>query len=92
MKTICYIKFNKYRKFKTPKKSYIFNKTLILYIICSKYGNNNCRKNSLKVLMKKNKRFIEKFKLHIKCYRIATSVENIQKVKKVELPRQMKQI
>ena len=55
METIFYIKCNKYRKFKTPKKSYIFNETLIFYIICSKYGNNNCRKNSLKVLMQKNK-------------------------------------
>ena len=55
METICYIKCNKYRKFKTPKKSYIFNETLIFYIICNKYGNNNCRKNSLKVLMQKNK-------------------------------------
>ena len=31
----------KYRKFKNPKKSYIFEKTLVLGIICSKCQNED---------------------------------------------------
>ena len=37
------IKCNKYTKFKNPKKSYIFNETLVLSIIYSECGNNNDR-------------------------------------------------
>ena len=39
MKKIYYIMHNKYRKFKNPKVSYIFDKTLVPYIICDKYGS-----------------------------------------------------
>ena len=34
------IKFNKYRKFKNPKISYIFDKTLVLSFICNKCIND----------------------------------------------------
>ena len=34
----------KYRKFKNFKISYIFEKTLVLSIICSKCGNGNEKK------------------------------------------------
>ena len=34
---------NKYEKFKNPKISYIFNETLVLSIIYSKFDNNNDR-------------------------------------------------
>ena len=37
------IKCNKYRKFKNPKKSYIFNETVVLSIIYNECGNNNDR-------------------------------------------------
>ena len=33
--------FGKYRKFKSPKVSYIFEKTLVLSIICSKLSNKD---------------------------------------------------
>ena len=38
-KKIFCIKCNKYTKFKNLKISYIFDKTLILFIICSKCGS-----------------------------------------------------
>ena len=41
-KTNC-IKFNKYKKFKNPKISYIINKTSFLSIICDKCGSNDDR-------------------------------------------------
>ena len=41
MKKIYCIKCNKYRKFKNPKISYIFNKTLVLSIICDKCGSKD---------------------------------------------------
>ena len=31
----------KYRKFKNPKNSYIFENTLVISIICSKYKNED---------------------------------------------------
>ena len=34
----------KYRKFKNPKKSYIFEKTLVLCIICSKCQNEDVKR------------------------------------------------
>ena len=40
MKQIYFIKCKKYRKFKNPKISYIFDKTLVRSIIC-----DNCDKN-----------------------------------------------
>ena len=41
MKIIYCINWNKYRNFKSPKISWIFNETLILSIICDKCGRNN---------------------------------------------------
>ena len=41
MKKIYCIKCNKYTKFKVPKISYIFNKTLVISIICGKCGSND---------------------------------------------------
>ena len=35
------IKYNKYRKFKNLKISYIFNKTWVLCIICDKCGSKD---------------------------------------------------
>ena len=43
MKQIYFIKCKKYRKFKKPKISYIFDKTLVCSIIC-----DNCDKNELR--------------------------------------------
>ena len=45
MKTInmCCNKCNKFRKLMSPKLSYIFDKTLIISIICNKFCNNNRR-------------------------------------------------
>ena len=40
MKKNYFIKCNKCRKFKNPKR-HIFNETLLLSILCSKCGNNN---------------------------------------------------
>ena len=40
-KVLCYLQFNKYRKLKTPKMSYIFYKTLVLFIICKEFGSND---------------------------------------------------
>ena len=37
------VKCNKSRKFANPKIFYIFDKTLVLPIICSKYSDNNDR-------------------------------------------------
>ena len=34
------LSFSKYRKFKNPKMSYIFEKVLSFPIICSKYEND----------------------------------------------------
>ena len=48
MKNLYYVICSMYRKFKNPKKSCIFKKTLIFSIICSK-----C-KNDEKYLKKKN--------------------------------------
>ena len=41
MKKIYCVICGKYRKFKNPKISYIFEKTLVLTIICSKYENKD---------------------------------------------------
>ena len=41
MKKIYCIKCNKYRKFKNPKISYIFDKTLVLSIISDKCGSKD---------------------------------------------------
>ena len=41
MKKIYCFKCYKYRQFKNPKMSYIFNETLVLSIICDKCGSNN---------------------------------------------------
>ena len=38
--TYCVI-YGKYRKFKSPKMSYIFERTLLLSIICSLYENED---------------------------------------------------
>ena len=38
-KSYC-IKCNKYRKFKKPKISYIFDKTLVVFIICGEFGSS----------------------------------------------------
>ena len=41
MKEIYCINYNKYRKFKNPKISYMFNKTLVLSIIGDGCGIND---------------------------------------------------
>ena len=41
MKEIYCIICNEYKKFKNPKISYIFEKTLVLFIICGKCGNED---------------------------------------------------
>ena len=41
MKIIYCIKCNNYREFKNPKIPYVFDKTLLLSIICGKYGSND---------------------------------------------------
>ena len=41
IKKIYCIKCNNYGKFKNPKTSYIFDKTLVLSIIFHKCGSNN---------------------------------------------------
>ena len=41
MKRIYCIKCDKYRKFKNPKISCIFDKTVVLYIVWDKCGNND---------------------------------------------------
>ena len=41
MKKINCVIFDKCRNFKNPKISYIFEKTLVLSIICSKFGNDD---------------------------------------------------
>ena len=41
MKKIYFIKGNKYRKFKNPKRSYISNKILVIFIICNKCDSND---------------------------------------------------
>ena len=41
MKKIYSIKCNKNKKFKNLKISYIFEKILVLFISCSKYGNED---------------------------------------------------
>ena len=40
MKKISFMKCNKYRNFKNPKTSYIFNEALVLSIINNKCGSN----------------------------------------------------
>ena len=39
MKKIYCIKWNQYRRFKSSKISYMFDKTLVLSIICDKFGS-----------------------------------------------------
>ena len=39
MKKLCYVSCGKYRKFEKPKISYLLEKTLVLFIICSKCKN-----------------------------------------------------
>ena len=41
MKKIYCVICGKYRKSKNPKISYLFKKTLVLRIICSKYGKED---------------------------------------------------
>ena len=41
MKKIYCVVFGKYKKVKNPKISYIFEKTLVLSIICSKCGSKD---------------------------------------------------
>ena len=41
MKQICCVICGKYRKFRKPKISYIFEKTLVLSIICGKGKNED---------------------------------------------------
>ena len=43
MKKIYYIKYIKYGKFKNTKISYVFYKTLALFIICEKRGSKDER-------------------------------------------------
>ena len=49
MKKIYCVIYGEYRKFKNPKISYIFEKTLVLSIFCSNWKNEN-----EKYLKKKN--------------------------------------
>ena len=53
----------KYRKFKNPKISYIFKKTLVLSIICSK-----CENEDKKYLKKKNQLRYWKLLFQLKIY------------------------
>ena len=39
MRKLMYIIINSYTKFKNPKIQYIFEKTLVLFIICNKCKN-----------------------------------------------------
>ena len=41
MKTLYCVICSKYKKFKNPKISYIFEKTLVFSIVCSKCKNEN---------------------------------------------------
>ena len=41
MKKIYCVIYGKYRKFENPKMPYIFEKTLVLSIICSKWKNED---------------------------------------------------
>ena len=54
IKKIDYVICGKYRKFKKPKISYIFEKTLVLSIICSTWKNEDEKifqeKKSIEVL------------------------------------------
>ena len=43
MKKIYLIKYNKYRKLENRKMPYIYDKVLVLFIICDKCGGNNER-------------------------------------------------
>ena len=49
MKKLYYVICSKYRKFEKPKISYLLQKTLVLFIICSK-----CKNKDEKYLKKKN--------------------------------------
>ena len=49
MKKLYYVICSKYRKFEKPKISYLLQKTLVLFIICSK-----CKNKDGKYLKKKN--------------------------------------
>ena len=59
MKKICCVICGKYRKIKNPKMSFTFEKTLVLFIICSRCENEDERirkekdsKNKLKIKLK----------------------------------------
>ena len=41
MKIIYCIKCNKHRKFKNTRVSHIFDKTLVLFLICDKHGRSD---------------------------------------------------
>ena len=41
MKKLYYVICSKYRKFEKPKISYLLQKTLVLFIICSKCKNKD---------------------------------------------------
>ena len=41
MKKLCCVLCGKYRKFEKPKISYLFEKTLVLSVICSKCENKD---------------------------------------------------
>ena len=45
MKKMYCIKCNRHRKFKNPEISCIFNKTLVIFIVYSKCGNNDDKKH-----------------------------------------------
>ena len=49
MKKLYYIICCKYRKFEKPKISYLFEKTLVLSIICSKCNNEDDSIEILKI-------------------------------------------
>ena len=48
-----YINYNKQQKFKSLKRSYIFTKKLVIYIICDNFGCNDGivikREDSIKI-------------------------------------------
>ena len=59
MKKICCVICGKYRKIKNPKMSFTFEKTLVLFIICSRCENEDERirkekdsKNKLNIKLK----------------------------------------
>ena len=54
----------KYRKFKNPKISYIFEKTLVFSIICSNFGNED-----QKIFKEEESIEILKFLVYLKIYK-----------------------